>query len=119
MKPENKQHILSRRRITKTIGTAAAIGLAGCSETDPEPNSNSNNGQDNTQNQTDPDTEEPEEETETEDDQEYLSGIELHDEWIQGEHITARLENNDIDWDRAHRILDAEGDPTKHLAAES
>jgi hypothetical protein len=110
---ENEKSFKMNRRTLLKAGGAGAVGLlAGCTQ---------NNGQDNTQNQTDTDTEEPEEETETEEEpeQEYLSGVELHDEWIQGEHITARLENNDIDWDRAHRILDAEGDPTKQLAAAS
>lgn len=81
MEPENKQSELSRRRVIETIGTAAAVGLAGCSETDPEPRTseepNNSNGTE-TENNT-------ETETEQEPEQEYLSGIELHDEWIHGE----------------------------------
>lgn len=102
-----------RNLIKATVGGATAL-LAGCSETEPEtrtseePDDSNNTGTDNQ-------STEPEEKTEQS--EESLTGEEWHNQWVNGGNVPARLETSDIRWDRAHRILDAEGDPGKQLAA--
>lgn len=86
MEPENKQSELSRRRVIETIGTAAAVGLAGCSdnqESTTEENNETVTPESGTE-QPEKETEQPEEETEQPENQD-LSGIQLHNEWIHGE----------------------------------
>jgi uncharacterized protein YukE len=71
-----------RNLIKATVGGATAL-LAGCSETEPEARTSEgfddsdSTGTDNPSTETEEKTEQPEEE--------YLSGVELHDEWIHGE----------------------------------
>jgi len=100
-----------RRKILKLTGTALTAGLAGCSGQGSETNDSSNNG-----NQTQTDQKNEQDETD-EPEQKNLSGQQWHDRLVRSGNVPARLENSDIRWDRAHRILDAEGDPKKQLAA--